>query len=319
VTWGAVAIAGATVVSGYMAGQSAESAAESASDAQLQAAREAEALNVERYGQAQDYLSPYISRELTASNQLMYELGLGPHPSTIQAQVRPEVSGSPATYADAYSDQLGSGLISREIRGELQGLDIGGTQGSVSNLDRGMRLRPEASPTGGTATYGGATYADSPAYLQSMSAYDKIEEERIAAVNQGAAGAGSLYSGARGKALAEVGGSTQLARAGAENQFYNNYINMLQGLANPASTTNLSSLGVNQAATIGSQNIAAQTAASNYALQGTAAQSAATADIIGGIGSAASAYLNQPQQPNYGAYGGGASANIDPNQYGGYV
>lgn len=251
-TWGFVAVGIGTAVAGYSAGQSAEKAAETQAQATLQTASESEALNIERFGEAQDYLSPFIDREALANEQLMYEMGLGPQPA------------------------------------------------------------------GAT----GATYQDTPAYMQSMGAYDLVGQEQIAAVNQGAANTGDLYSGARGKALAETGASTGLAKAGAESQFYNNYMNMLQNLSTPASTTNISSLGVGQAATIGSQNIAAQGAASNYAMQGAQASGAATADIMGGLTSAASAYLNQPTAappPSTPVYGGGTVPYADPNMYGGYV
>lgn len=253
-TWGIVAKVASVAIPaavGYSSSKKIAEATESASQDTLQTARDAEALNRERYGEAQDYLSPFIGREAQASEQLMYEMGMGPQPEG----------------------------------------------------------------------YGGPTYAQTPAYMQSMSGYDALGQEQIAAVNQGAANAQTLYSGTRGEALAEVGAGTQLAKAGAESNFYNNYMNMLQNMATPASTTNVASLGVGQAATIGGQNIAAQNVASNYAMQGAEAQSAATADIIGGLTNAAGAYLSQPSTPppSTPIYGGGTVPYADPNMYGGYV
>lgn len=224
--------AGASIVSGVMGGRSAESAAETQADAQLATAAQSEALNRERYGEAVSYMTPYIEREAAASEQLMYEMGMGPNPN------------------------------------------VGG----------------------------GRAYMDAPGYQEMMSGLDAVQGEQIAAVNQGAANVGTLYSGRRGEALSEVGAGTQLAKASTQNQFYTNYMNMLQNLGSPSSTTNLSSLGVNQAATIGGQNIAAQNAASATSLQGTAARSAGYADAFGGAANIGAAYMQSPQY----AYNSGA-------------
>jgi hypothetical protein len=113
-------------------------------------------------------------------------------------------------------------------------------------------------------------------------------EERLGAVDSAAATSGNLYSGRRASAAAEAGGAVQ-------NQFYNNYMNLLQNMANPESTTNLSSLGMNQGLQMGQQNIAATNAANDYNLQGARADSAARADFIGGLGSAYNNYQNTQQ------------------------
>ena len=87
-------------------------------------------------------------------------------------------------------------------------------------------------------------------------------------------------------------------KAGTENQFYSNYMNMLQNMASPQVAQNLSALGVNQGMAMGQQNIGAQTTASNYNLQGVGAQNAAIADLSKGAANIATAYMNRPQQPN---------------------
>lgn len=138
----------------------------------------------------------------------------------------------------------------------------------------------------------------STAYLD-LPSYKGAVTEGVSAVNQGAATSGSLYSGARGEALKDVGQSVQ-------QTYYNNYMNILQGMANPASTTNLSNMGIGSAASMGNVNAAtaSQINASNlagvgqsnaYNLQGTQAQNAAIADIAGGVSSGVSAYMNRPQ------------------------
>ena len=55
-----------------------QEAAEAQAAATLQAQREAQALNVERYGKAEELLSPYIEGAGTAREQMMVELGLAP-------------------------------------------------------------------------------------------------------------------------------------------------------------------------------------------------------------------------------------------------
>jgi len=55
-----------------------ERAAQISADATLQAAREAEALNRERYAESLERLSPYMESELQARNQLAIEMGLTP-------------------------------------------------------------------------------------------------------------------------------------------------------------------------------------------------------------------------------------------------
>lgn len=134
----------------------------------------------------------------------------------------------------------------------------------------------------------GTAYMETPGY-------ESLLEERRKGVKQAAAGAGSLYSGRRVKAAADVSGATQ-------GQFYTNYMNMLSNLGSPGVATNLASLGVGQAATIGQQQLGAQQIASGY-LTGGAQQAA-------GYGMAAS-------QATSGAIGDiiGAGASL----YGGYL
>jgi len=52
-------------------------AAEREAAATLEAARASEQFNVEQFGVAQEYFDPFIQREQQASNQLLYEMGLG--------------------------------------------------------------------------------------------------------------------------------------------------------------------------------------------------------------------------------------------------
>lgn len=110
-------------------------------------------------------------------------------------------------------------------------------------------------------------------------------------VQQLGANAGTLYSGRRIEDSAAV-----------QSQFYNNYMNLLQNMANPAAATNLANIGIGQAGTMGSQalqagnlNLNATIAANEAATQGTEAQNAALADITKGFANYYNQYQNQQQ------------------------
>jgi len=178
-------------------------AANISAQASAEAARNAELLNRERYGESQRMLSPYLQSELNANQQLNYEMGL------------PQAEG--------------------------------------------VNYMPQSAPA----------YRNTPGYQGAI-------QSGIDTVNAGAAGAGSLYSGARGDALRTAGQNV-------EQSYYSNYMNMLQGMANPSATTNLSSLGMGQAATIGGQNIGAAAQQGQFRQQGAQATQQAQGDAIGAI------------------------------------
>ena len=88
-------------------------------------------------------------------------------------------------------------------------------------------------------------YTQSPIYQQLMSS-------GMDAVNQGAAGSGSLYSGARGEALRDVG---QQAMLGANQQNMSAYTNYMSGLNNlmgigQQTSANIGNLGLQRAGTM---------------------------------------------------------------------
>lgn len=188
-------------VGGITGAEDVSAAARQASADTLTAAREARELNIERYGEAKDLLTPYIEDARTAQDQLLIEMGL-------------------------------------------------------------------AEGTPGTA------YMETPAY-------QALLEERQKGVEQSAANTGSLYSGTRLKAAADVSGATQ-------SQFYQNYMSMLQSLASPATATNLASLGVGQGATLGQNQQQAQQVASSYMLSAAQTNQAAMADFLQGVSGTAS-------------------------------
>ena len=73
-----IGLGGAGIWAAYEGTQGIIDATGDASDAQLQAARDAEALNRERYAEAQGYMEPYIDSSGRALNQLDIEMGLVP-------------------------------------------------------------------------------------------------------------------------------------------------------------------------------------------------------------------------------------------------
>ena len=72
------ALAGFGLGSSIEAGEATADAAASAAAASRQTAIENRELNIERYGEAKDLLSPYIEDAETARAQLMIEMGLAP-------------------------------------------------------------------------------------------------------------------------------------------------------------------------------------------------------------------------------------------------
>ena len=120
---------------------------------------------------------------------------------------------------------------------------------------------------------GGVT--DIPGYQQSM-------DEAVRAAEQSSiSSGGTAYGGRRLRAAGDVGADVQRSyymdrmnrlqthdtnKQQMEQSYYNNYMNILQNMSQPQVAQNLASMGVGQGATIGSQNIAAQNAATNTSM-----------------------------------------------------
>ena len=69
---------GVSAVVGYAGARKTAGAAESAAGQTLQAAREARELNIERFGEAKELLTPYVEEARVAREQQMVEMGLAP-------------------------------------------------------------------------------------------------------------------------------------------------------------------------------------------------------------------------------------------------
>lgn len=98
-------------------------------------------------------------------------------------------------------------------------------------------------------TYTG--YRGSPAYMAAQDASRVAEQDAKDNINQAAGNSGTLYSGTRGAALVDRGTRGSYERAGIEQSYYQNYLNMLQSAANPTATNAVSNFEANTAANTG--------------------------------------------------------------------
>lgn len=287
-SWGIVGGTALAVVGGAIQGSKARKAAEKEGKRNRQAAAEAGDLLEAGYQDAEERLSPFIASESAANRQLMIEMGLTPDRTG-------DITATTATLDDL-RQQL-SDIEGRPDFSQLGGFMSGGTMGAgfnpgamtASNEARAEELRARIAEEEARLS---GFQSDEPlgepgtAYMQTP-AYQAAIDQGVAAVDQGAATGGALYSGRRGEALKDVG-------QGVQQSYYTNYMNILQNMASPTTATNLSNMGIQQAGTIGSQNIAAQNVSSGYNMMGQQAQGAAMSDIFGGISSGISAYMNRP-------------------------
>lgn len=112
------------------------------------------------------------------------------------------------------------------------------------------------------------------AYMQTPGYQGALDERLRAAEQTAVTGGGTAYGGRRIEAAAKAGSDVQ-------SQYYSNYMNMLSSMADPSATTNISSLGMGQAATMGAQNIGAAQSAGSARMQGASATQATQTDLLG--------------------------------------
>lgn len=114
----------------------------------------------------------------------------------------------------------------------------------------------------GPETGGSSAYMETPGYQAMM-------DESLQAAEQSAASSGSTaYGGRRLKEAGKVG-------AGVQQNYYQNYMNMLGEAANPSTSTNVSNLGLGHAAQM------RQSGARDAAIQGGYITSQAAAGVAG--------------------------------------
>lgn len=129
------------VVGGITGADETAAVARQASADTLQAAREARELNIERYGEAKELLSPYIEDARTAQEQLMIEAGLAEGES------------------GAYMTPGYESLLDERLRGAKQAASESGT------LYSGRRIQTAADVSGATQSQ---FYNNYMSLLQSM-------------------------------------------------------------------------------------------------------------------------------------------------------
>lgn len=274
-------------------------------------------------GRATELLSPYIESSEAANRQLMIELGMGgslrgkdeESIAYLQEQIEtlrnapPPVVGTKkkkggGLFGGAIGGLVG-GLVGDPITGNILGTKYGEKGTPITGTYEEQIAALEAQLAKEQEAYGSASYEQTDNYMKAPG-YQGAIEAGTQAVNQGAANSGALYSGARGEALKDVGQSVQ-------QSYYNNYINMLSSMANPSSATNLANINIGAQGNIASQNI-------NATNLNNANRSAVTADVFGGLTSAASAYMNQPTTTTAATTSASnTGAPINPVDYSGYV
>ncbi len=154
----------------------------------------------------------------------------------------------------------------------------------------------------------GAGYQETPAYAAAR-------EAGMETVEQGAAGAGTLYSGARGEALRDVGQEVEQqyyldamnrreammgARRGTwetgktrEQSYYNNFMQMLSAMGSPTTATNIEELRHATATGTGTMGLESARNIGQLQLGAAGAQQAAASDVMGGLFKLGSAYIGR--------------------------
>lgn len=155
----------------------------------------------------------------------------------------------------------------------------------------------------------GSEYQDTPAYRAA-------QEMGIEAVNTGAAGTGSLYSGRRGRELRDVGQEVEqgyytdamnrraammgarrgertggIARRGAayesdeqrKQSYYNNYMQQLAALASPATTSNIAAMGTSLGKETSANLMDTARSVSDLKIGGQGAINTAVSDVGSGL------------------------------------
>jgi hypothetical protein len=246
------------------------------------------------YGDAQARLSPFMGSEAAANNQLMVEMGMATPESLVsdyeakRAQLTRDYEQERAALVPAAASDDGGFAERPEGMSDEDWAVYSGWQGKrPSSVAASDMAALEAKYNQSMADLGAPPSAQAMGSYMQAPGYQGAIDEGVRAVDTAAAGGGYLYSGARGEKLRDVGQNVQ-------QSYYSNYMNLLQNMANPKSTTNVSNIGIGQAGSIGAQNIAAADRASGFQLAGQEARGQFIADAAGGLGSAVGAYMDRP-------------------------
>lgn len=288
------AVIGGAVISGAMGSSAARSAASTQADAannaaaqQLQASREANALQWRMYQQNMANQSPYLQAGGTALAALQSGLGLG------GPQARPGSGGIPVAAPSGGSGMLGmpdlSGVINNTVAGGANTTTSGptnpdGTPAGYNLADYG----PSSAATNAAANNFAGKFTETfkPSDLYTDPSYKWRLEQGTQALNSSAAARGMLGSGQN---LKDV---TNYAQGAASQEYQNafdrfnvnqtNLYNRISALAGMGQNTavGMGAQGTAAAAQMGQNTMSGASAAGNYLTSG------ASASAAGQIGSA---------------------------------
>ena len=207
-TWGLVAVAGATVVSGALG----SSAAGNAADAQLQGARENAAVQREMFNKQVELQAPFREAGLKGQNQLMDLLGLSGNTGA-------EGYGSlakPFTGQDMYKDP---GYAFRLNEG-------------VKALDRSAAAR--GGLLGGNQMRGITEYGQNYASGEYQNAFNRYQAERAARLNplQSLAGQAQTSANTLGNAAGNLGNALGQSAVDTGNIRASGYIGGANAISN---------------------------------------------------------------------------------------
>lgn len=181
-TWGLTAVAGATVVSGYLGSRAAGNAA----DAQLAAARENAQVQREMFNKNVELNAPFREGGLKAQNELLDLLGLSGNTGAKDYGTLARSFTGQDMYKDpGYAFRLGEGVKALDRSAAARGGLLGGNQ---------LRGVTEFGQNLGSQEY--------------MNAFNRFQAERAAKLNplQGLLGQGQTTSAALGNAATNLGG-----------------------------------------------------------------------------------------------------------------
>jgi hypothetical protein len=286
-SWVAVAVGGATLVSGYMGAKGQKDAAK----AQQQGADQAAQVQWDMYNQSRADNEPFRQAGLTGLQEYMALLGL-PTSSVSNASTptqwfgsgdAPTVNGQLYASDPAYRaawDQVAGNHYKAFGSGFTTGSDRNAIQGDLAMLyaqNRGSQ--PQSAGTSLTQAQAFDRFRNTPGYQ-----FGLTEGQRT--LESSAAAQGGLFSGKAAKAL------TKFGQDYADQQGYRPYMNSLASLAGigQTATSQNNSLGQAAAGNIGQ----AYMGAANARASGIQGRANAWGDTINGLaGAAGYAYGNR--------------------------
>lgn len=316
----ATAVVGTALVGAYgadRAASSAESTAKRGIESEAQSAAANRELSMQRFAEAKRYLDPY-QREAAQANYLMGQELTGrdyvPGRDDIQPLER-------ATAEDFMQDVSQYAPGGEAYRGPTDYIDptqhfediSAGYSAFIDNpiyqqmIDQGSQTALSSAASQGMARSGTALSAlrDVGQGVSSQFFGNYLNElGNVQGINEARRVSGENIEEQRYANYLNMAEGRDIRQQNVEEQRYSNYMNLLQNRASPAVATNIAALGMGQAADLGSAQSQSVAAQNQMAMGATAAQNAAYADLAGGVGNLASAYIGS------GGFGGGG-ANIN--------